>query len=469
MTVAGLTNGTTYRFTVVAVDGPGNVSLPSATVSVTPRVPSAVPAVGSGETGGLAVSGDGRFVVVGTRAPLEAADTNSAYELHLLDRTAGTARRLAPLPATATGAGDPTNTAAPAISDDGRYVVLATTAALAAPDTNRLADVYRLDTTTGVWSLVSVPAGGTVSSTAAGTLLQTGSSIYSTSPSVAISADGDLVLFYSARADLVAKDTNGAVDVFAKRMSTGAVTRVSTTATGGDLPRAATGPALALTPDGRSALFPATGSTGPTVLYRKTLSGAGAGDVAVVSTVTVAGRPTEFGVYRDAGDVDLSDDGRYVVLVTSNKIDTTTPAATWSAGLAYRVDTTTGTALGLGNGQRTTWEHQVALDPTGRWAFFGTAAGEVPGDANGHTDHLRRDLGGGLAGPLVLVTSDAAGAATGGPIGSVAPAEYGRLVPVSGDLVLVTTSQGLLPGDTNRVRDLYVKDLAGGSAVSALG
>src|SRR3712207_7734655 len=50
------------------------------------------------------------------------------------------------------------------------------------------------------------------------------------------------------------------------------------------------------------------------------------------------------------------------------------------------------------------WEHQVELDPTGRHAFFATTAAALPADTNGHTDHYRRDLDGGVAGPLVLVT-----------------------------------------------------------------
>ena len=274
--VSGLTNGTTYRYTVVAVDAAGHVSAPSATATVVPVSPT-VPITGAGETGGVAVSGDGRFVVVGTRAQREASDTNTAYELYVVDRTAGTARRIAPLPASATGATDPTNLGAPAISDDGRYVVLATTAALLPADTNGLADVYRLDTSTGTWALVSAPPAGSVNGSTAGTVLQPSPSVYATSPPMAVSADGDLVLFYSARSDLVAGDTNGLVDLFAKRLSTGSVTRVSTTTAGGNLTGAALGPALALTPDGRFALFPAATGSGAALLYRKTLSGAGAG------------------------------------------------------------------------------------------------------------------------------------------------------------------------------------------------
>ena len=278
-------NGTTYRFTVVAVDAGGHVSVPSAAGAVVPVSPT-VPAAGAGESGGLATSADGRFVVVGTRAQREASDTNSAYELYLFDRTAGTARRIAPLPASATGATDPTNTGAPVISDDGRYLALATTAALIPADTNGVADIYRMDTSSGTWTLVSAPSGGGAHASTAGTVLQTGASVYATCPGVAVSADGDLVLFYSARTDLVAGDTNGVVDLFAKRLSTGVVTRVSTTTAGGNLPGAASGPAVALTPDGRFALFPGASSGGAPVLYRKTLSGAGAGTL-----VVVVGRP----------------------------------------------------------------------------------------------------------------------------------------------------------------------------------
>ena len=466
--VTGLTNGTPYRFTVVAVDAGGNVSAASDSVAVTPASPT-VPATGAGESGGIAVSEDGRFVVTGTKAQREASDTNTAYELYLLDRTAGTSQRIAPLPASATGTSDPTNTAAPAISGNGRHVVLATTAALLPTDTNGLLDIYRLDLTDGSKALVSAPVGGQVSASTAGTLLQSGTSVFATSPSVAVSADGDLVLFYSARSDLVAGDTNGVVDVFAKRMSTGAVTRISTTTTGGNLGGAATGPALALTPDGRFALFPAASSTGTMLLYRKTLSGAGAGDLVVVSAVRVNGITTQFPVYRDAGDIAISDDGQYVALVTAAKITSSTPGTLGSTGRAYRKDLGTGGVLALGSGQQTVWEHRVELDPTGRYGFFSTAAAALPADGNGHTDFYRRDLDGGVAGPLTLVTADADGAATGGPIGSISSAEYGRVFASDGTRVLVLTSQALASGDTNQLRDVYDKDLVSGVAASPLG
>jgi hypothetical protein len=156
------------------------------------------------------------------------------------------------------------------------------------------------------------------------------------------------------------------------------------------------------------------------------------------------------------------------VVVTAARITTATPATIGSTGLAYRVDTTTGNALALGAGQQTVWEHQVALDPTGRYAFFATSAAELAADTNGHTDHYRRDLAGGVSGPLLLVTTDASGVVTAGPVGSIAPTEYGRLIAVTGDRVVVTTSQALVSADTNRLRDLYEKDLVSGTVSSSL-
>ena len=71
--------------------------------------------------------------------------------------------------------------------------------------------------------------------------------------------------------------------------------------------------------------------------------------------------------------------------------------------------------------------------------------------------------------PRVLVTTDVDGRVTGGPIGSVMPSEYGRLTALTADRVVVTTSQALVSADTNRIRDLYLKDLATGAVSSPLG
>jgi hypothetical protein len=67
------------------------------------------------------------------------------------------------------------------------------------------------------------------------------------------------------------------------------------------------------------------------------------------------------------------------------------------------------------------------------------------------------------------VTAHAAGRATVGPTGSVLPSQYGRLLVVTADQVLVATSQPLVPTDSNRARDLYAKDLSTGTVGAPLG
>lgn len=79
----------------------------------------------------------------------------------------------------------------------------------------------------------------------------------------AVSADGSLVLFSSSSDTVVSGDNNaGATDLFLKNLRTSAVTRVSTTSTGGPVLRSST--CLGMTPDGRAvALMTETGSSGP--------------------------------------------------------------------------------------------------------------------------------------------------------------------------------------------------------------
>ncbi|MEJ5945535.1 fibronectin type III domain-containing protein [Pseudokineococcus basanitobsidens] len=475
--VEGLEAGVEVELVVVAVDAVGGVSPVSTVVRVTPQgdvpeevappyAPTVPPAGGSGTaTGaGLAATRDGRYVVVSTPARLEAGDTNAAAELYLVDRTAGTSRRVAPLPASwRSTSTDPTNASAVALSEDGRYLALSTTARLVAADTNTLVDVYRLDLRSGDRVLVSVPTSGAVSRTVAGAVVPSGSSVSARSPGLAMTADGGTVLFLSARADLVAGDRNGAADVFAKDVAAGTVRRVSTAADGGETPWRATGPALEVTPDGRYAVFPAQASGRPLVLLRKDLVGGG---LVVASTMTAPGAtvPTEVSVFRDTGDVAVSDDGRYVAFSSAAK--PSSPRTSWSTGLAYRRDLLTGTTTALGTGQTASWEHQVGLDASGRFAFLATAAALLPADTNRRTDHYRRDLG---TGRLELVTSRSDGSTAPARAGSVTPAEYGPVLVLDADRVLVGTVLPLVAGDANGLLDVYGRDLAGARAGAVVG
>ena len=71
-------------------------------------------------------------------------------------------------------------------------------------------------------------------------------------------------------------------------------------------------------------------------------------------------------------------------------------------------------------------------------------------------------------------TQDPASPASVGVTGAdraltVSWSEHGRLLAVTGDRVLVTTSQPLTASDVNRLRDLYTKDLLTGAVSVGLG
>ncbi|GAB3467684.1 fibronectin type III domain-containing protein [Kineococcus endophyticus] len=457
--LTGLVNGRTYAVTVRAVAAGGQPGTLSSSVSLTPRAaapaPTAPPVSGSGSAG-VSTTRDGRFSLVGTAAQLEPSDTNSLFELYLRDSVAGTVTRLDP-----SAAGTDLGASQTAISADGRFVVVVTSAAKVAADTNKLPDVYRFDRWTSTWELVSVPTSGKVA-TVAGTELQSQTRVYSQAPAVAASEDGRFVFFYSARTDLVPDDTNGTVDLFRKDMTSGVVVRVSTTTTGGQLGAGATGPALAVTPDGRFAVFPSSVQN-MAVLWRKDLQ-TGALDV-------VSGRgqwgslSAAYPVSNDSRDTSVSDDGRFVAFSSS------TTALTPNAAeyLVYRRDMTVAGQFSRVGIQTTTsrWEHGAQLDPTGRWVFFATTA-KVGADTDNRTDWYRTDAQNPGA-PAVMVTSQADGTPTSRRLTTQeSTAEYGVVHVLSADSVLVTTMQSLVPADTNGVVDTYSKNLTTGSVVSRM-
>jgi Tol biopolymer transport system component len=109
----------------------------------------------------------------------------------------------------------------PNISADGRYVAFMSVADNLVPgDVNGSRDVFVKDLQTGAITLVSADASGIQ-----GNNVSEGSSI---------SADGRYVAFVSDADNLVAGDSNGVADLFVKDLQTGAITRMSTDASGSE-------------------------------------------------------------------------------------------------------------------------------------------------------------------------------------------------------------------------------------------
>jgi Tol biopolymer transport system component len=106
----------------------------------------------------------------------------------------------------------------PAISLDGRYVAFADSFDTLVPgDTNRVADVFRCDLTTGEMVRVNVGPDGAEAN---------GDTNYVPQP-VAMSANGQHVLFESAATNLVEGDTNARRDIFVRDLGAGVTSRLS--------------------------------------------------------------------------------------------------------------------------------------------------------------------------------------------------------------------------------------------------
>src|SRR5437870_3702403 len=202
---------------------------------------------GNGASLGSALSADGRFVAFDSAATdLVAGDTNGVSDVFVHDRQTGTTERVSVASDGAQGNGSSglvTFAFPPALSADGRFIAFVSFATnLVASDTNGATDVFVHDRQTGTTERVSVASGGTESNAA--------------SLGPALSADGRFVAFHSAATNLVAGDTNGATDVFVHDRQTGTTERVSVASGGSQGDGFSAGPVLSA--DGRLVAFHST-------------------------------------------------------------------------------------------------------------------------------------------------------------------------------------------------------------------
>src|SRR6266481_3566753 len=170
----------------------------------------------------LAVSANGRFIAFSSAASnLVAGDTNGATDMFVRDTCFGASAGCTPSTARVSVASDGTQgngaSVVPTISADGRFVVFRSNAGnLVAGDTNGAGDVFVRDTCLG-GPTACTPSTIRVSVASDGT--QGNAGVFF---DLSISADGRFVAFDSDASNLVAGDTNGAVDVFVRDTCLGA-------------------------------------------------------------------------------------------------------------------------------------------------------------------------------------------------------------------------------------------------------
>ena len=159
-----------------------------------------------------AISTHGRYVAFVSHASnLEAPDTNRASDVFVRDREAHVTRRVSVGRGRAQGNGE---SFAPALSAFGRYVAFESNSSnLVAKDTNATWDVFVRDGEAHATRRVSVGAGG----------IQANGLSYD----AAISARGQYVAFSSRASNLVAADTSHAEDLFVRDRRAHVTRRVS--------------------------------------------------------------------------------------------------------------------------------------------------------------------------------------------------------------------------------------------------
>src|SRR5947208_191132 len=169
-------------------------------------------AQGNGDSEGPSISADGRFVAFYSLASnLVAGDTNGVRDVFVRDRKAGKTTRVS---VNSHGAQTKRDSIVRSISADGRFVTFDSTASnLVGGDTNGVGDVFVRDRKTGKTTRVSVDSHG----------VQANGESFAAS----ISADGRFVAFLSSASNLVAGDGNAAGDGFVRDRKAGRTKRVS--------------------------------------------------------------------------------------------------------------------------------------------------------------------------------------------------------------------------------------------------
>jgi Tol biopolymer transport system component len=391
---------------------------------------------GDRDSGGPVISRDGRYVAFASAATaLVAGDTNNTPDIFVADRRTGAVSR-ANVSSSGAQAHHLTDEGSfgPSISDDGRYVAFASFADNLVPgDTNNALDGFVRDRRTGRTIRVTL-------NTAGGQAFGGG---------VSISGDGRYVAFVSTPENIFPGSTDSLDAVFVRDLRTGAVSRVDVSTSGGT-PDSISGVAL-ISGDGRHVVFQSYGSgldprdtnTEPDVFLRDLDTG-----VTELVSVTSAGVSGNGG----SGGFAVSADGRFVAF--GSYASDLIPGDTNGVPDAFVRDLRTGVthlvSVAAGGGPSDAYgSSPSSVSDDGRFVGFQSyATNLVPGDTNGALDAFVRDM---RSGTTILVSVGRRGAQGNGD--SYAPAMTGD----SRWVAFASSAGNLVPGDTNRVADVFVR------------
>ncbi|MEI6501627.1 MAG: Ig-like domain-containing protein [Armatimonadota bacterium] len=382
------------------------------------------------------------------------------------------------------------------LSADGQCVAFVSTASnLVSGDTNLKQDIFVHDTATGETTRVNVATDGTQAN--------------GDSAGPSLSADGRYVAFLSWASNLVAGDTNKAMDAFVHDRTTGVTTRVSVSSTGAQgVPLLDGSPGTSISANGRyvafgsaadnlvvgdtnkqwdilvrdrttgqtsrasvatggaqgtqANMYPTLSADGRYVVFQGTADDLGGGG-AHVKGVFVHDRQTGHTnlVKTDVGalvgtygneDPTISGNGRYVAFVSW---DSTVVAGDANAkGDIFVYDRTTGVttraSVATGGTPTNDWSFYPSISADGRYvAFSSYATNLVAGDFNHANDVFIRDRTAGTTTRVSLTNS--------GTQASL----YSDYPSISADGRYVSFdswASNIVLGDSNAVADVFVRD-----------
>ena len=201
---------------------------------------------GNGDSSSGVISANGRYVAfVSGATTLVPRDSNQAADVFVRDlKTSNTFRvDVGPLSRQARRG---SVSGSPAISANGRYVAFASTAPnLVEHDTNHVSDVFVRDLLTARTTRVSVTSSG--------------KQVRNASSSPSLSAGGRYVVFVSAAANLVKRDTNHRPDIFGRDRIRRKTTILSVSSAGAQSDAESRDPRIS--PDGRFVAFTSWATT----------------------------------------------------------------------------------------------------------------------------------------------------------------------------------------------------------------
>ncbi|HET6162387.1 MAG TPA: calcium-binding protein [Planctomycetota bacterium] len=332
-----------------------------------------------------------------------------------------------------------------AISADGNVIAFASAASnLVAGDGNGTIDIFVVDRVAGTIERVSVDS--------------TGIEADADCVAPAISADGNVVAFWSRATNLVANDTNGAEDTFLHDRSTGITERASVNTAGveGDLGSYR----ASLSSDGMLVAFESNATNLAVVDTNKStdifLRDRAAGTTRRVS-LTSSGTPPGPGgcfdpsISSDGSRVTFSaratdlvpgdTNGHYDVFVRDRVAATTVRVSVDSSGL---------------QGDSTSWHPTICADGS-TVAFESYASNLVPGDVEGQGDVFVHELASGIT---ERVSVDGSGNGGDGESNDAVLSADGKFVAFS------SLATNLFANDANGVRDVFLRDRAAGTTAA---